>query len=898
MKRIFYLSLILLLAKSSFSQAPQGINYQGVARNAAGQAMGMTNISVSIKLYQGNPNTGTLVYQEVHSPVGTDTFGLYSLTIGMGAPLGGLTFSQVPWSTGNIWVSVWIDPTGGSNYVLVANQQLMSVPYALYAATAGSGGGGINGTAHNIPKINPAGNGVKPSLLFESTDSSGVAIGNSSPNPNAVLDIKNTGVAGGAGKGVLIPRLTDSERNQIPVNALSHGLLVYQTNSPSPLSPEGFWYYDAIATSWLMLAPTQAVWTLGGNAVGTSAFLGSLDDQDIVFKTGFLSAIERMRILSNSNGGNVQFGLPGGEYRFPTVRGSVGDVLQMDPTGTNNLVWVPMGGSGPWSKTNGAVTLTNLFDTVGIGIANPQSQLHLENNLNQAGALIVTHNVTSSSPAVVFQTMNPANGSTVLDVSTVGGGTALNAVGTGGYGISTTSQNSSAIYATSGSVNQPAIDATNSGGHGAAFLQSTSDGTATLEGSNLGKHSVAYFHNAGTPGSGPVIYALQNDNTGYAAEFSGGLGIKTDGLEMPTGAVPGYILQSVSATGQAAWIDPSALGPWKISGTTLHPVSTGSVGIGTTNAQYDLHVVGNSPNPVLFSTNNGTGDAIVGNSFGTGNGVAGVSSGNGAGVLGIAGGASGNGGYFQVTSATSSVAALVANHQGAGPAAEFSLPSASNNADALRVFTSGGGACLFAQNTGTGSVANLSITNSNSTSSAFNVSTNGKSTAAQIQSLNASSTMPSLWVTQMANAPALKVDGGGNTGSVSGIFNGGAVGIGTGAAQPTSGLDVKTSIGVAVKKYTTAASYGITLTDQNTVHLCAASGSFTFTIPDATQCPGRILIFSADQTVTGGTMILQACCGQSINGSTSQSFGLTTGLTKPSIGLVSDGSNWQIIFKN
>ena len=897
MKRIFGFSVMLFLAKNIFAQAPQGINYQGVARNSAGQAMAQTNVSVLIKLYQGDPNTGTLVYQESHA-VTTDTFGLYALTIGMGTVQGGFTFSQVPWSSGNIWVSLGMDPTGGSTYALVANQQLMSVPYALYAATSGSGGGGpVSGTAHNVPKMNSTGNGLKQSLVFESTDSSAIGIGTSTPNPSAVLDIQNTGIAGGAGKGLLIPRVTDVERSQIPVNALSHGLLVYQTNSPNVLSPQGFWYYDAVAAGWLMLAPTQAVWTLGGNAIGTNSFIGSLDDQDIVFKTGFLSAMERMRVLSAANGGNVQFGTPGAEYRFPVARGNPGDVLHLDPGGSNNLMWTPMSGGGAWNKIGGLVTLLNGTDTVGIGIGNPQSQLHIENNFNQSGALTITHNVTSSSPAIVFQTMNAANGSTVLDVSTVGGGTAVNAVGTNGYGISATSQNSSAIYAYSGSINQPALDLSNTGGHGAAFVQSTSDGTATLEASNLGKHSVAYFHNIGTTGSGPTLYVQQNDITGYTAEFSGGLGIRTSGLEMPAGAVAGYIMQATSASGTAGWVNPSSLSNWSLNGSTVFPNAGNYVGIGTNIANSPLTVAATATNAAVFVQNTGSGEGIVSDASGTGGALVGINTGNGAGVLGYANGTSNNAGYFQVANSTNSVPALVSTHQGQGSAADFSL-SNTNAADALRSSTAGAGAAIFASTTGTGSVANLLLNNATNMSSALNVNNNGQGMAAHFQSTNMSSMAPSVWVSQTANAPALKVDGGGNMGSVAAVFNGGAVAIGTGTVMPSSGLDVKTSLGVAVKKYPTAAAYSVGLNDPNTVHLCAVSGSFTFTVPDATQCPGRILIFSADQTVTGGTLIIQACCAQTINGTTSQSYSLVSGISKPSVGIISDGAHWQIIFKN
>ena len=64
-----------------------------------------------------------------------------------------------------------------------------------------------------------------------------VGIGTENPNPSAILDIESNG------KGVLIPRMTESERNLISPAVGSEGLLVYQTDGD-----EGMWYYDG--TDW------------------------------------------------------------------------------------------------------------------------------------------------------------------------------------------------------------------------------------------------------------------------------------------------------------------------------------------------------------------------------------------------------------------------------------------------------------------------------------------------------------------------------------------------------------------------------------------------------------------------------------------------------------------------
>ncbi len=866
-KKIFF-SFFIFLSFSFFAQAPQGINYQGVARTNAGAAMSKTNIALEFKLWQGNPNTGSIVYSETHTSVLTDTFGLYSLVIGSTSGSGIGTFNAVPWSGGNIWVEVYIDPANGTSYSLVAQQQLMSAPYALYAQTSGSGGAGVSGTADNIPKINPTGNGLKKSLIFESADSSSIGINTSTPFADAVLDIVNTGTPGSAGKGLLIPRMTFAERNAISVSALHHGLLVFQVNSPNGFTPSGFWYYDALNTAWHLLSPAQATWTLGGNFVGAGNFFGTLNFQDLIIKT---NNTESMRVLA---GGNVQFGNSGSSthYIFPPAIGAAGDILQVDPSGTNNLVWKSFtgGGSSPWIRTNGEITPAVLSDTVGIGTFNPQGTLDIF-SANSSGALNVTFTGNSTSPAINFQTQNVSNGSAVMDISTAGSGEAIRATSIGGTALSGVAQGGSGLW-----------------------VQNNSGGGATVDAENLGGHSAGYFHNSVTSGTAPTLYAITADPSGYAAEFAGGLGMTTNGFQLSTGPGPKFILQS-DAVGNGTWVDPFTVGLWKLNGSTITPSVTGNVGIGTSTASYPLTVTGTSTATILFAQNFASGDAISGTVSGSGYGVAGYNSGsapNGSGIAGISTGTAGTGGFFRVSATTNTSPAIDASNQGKGSAGAFSISSATNSAAGLDVSTAGTGPSLLSTTSGTGSAANFQVTNSTNTVPALNVSTNGTGAAGSFLVTNNTSTTPALQVSQASNAPAFKAQGG--TGP-SAVFMNGPVGIA--ALMPSSGLDVKTSMGVSVKKWLTT-NNALALNDQNVVHMAGASGNTTFNLPDASMCPGRLLIFTVDGTTnTGGQIILTACCGQNINGAGSQSFVLTiSGVNKTSIGVVSDGLNWSIIF--
>ncbi len=122
-----------LLCSGLFAQAPEAFNYQGVARDAGGDALANTSVGVQFQLHQGTA-VGTVVYSETHSPT-TNELGLFSVAIGNGTPGTG-TFAAIDWSAGPYFLEVGLDPAGGSSYTGVGTQQLLSVPYALHAKTA------------------------------------------------------------------------------------------------------------------------------------------------------------------------------------------------------------------------------------------------------------------------------------------------------------------------------------------------------------------------------------------------------------------------------------------------------------------------------------------------------------------------------------------------------------------------------------------------------------------------------------------------------------------------------------------------------------------------------------------------------------------------------------------
>ena len=107
------------------------MNYQGVARNASGDPVPNQNVSVRFQIYYGLSNA----YFETQS-LTTDAFGVFTARIGTGTPAGGVfpSFDAIDWWAGNFSsIQVFIDITGGTNYVFAGNSALNCVPFAAMA---------------------------------------------------------------------------------------------------------------------------------------------------------------------------------------------------------------------------------------------------------------------------------------------------------------------------------------------------------------------------------------------------------------------------------------------------------------------------------------------------------------------------------------------------------------------------------------------------------------------------------------------------------------------------------------------------------------------------------------------------------------------------------------------
>lgn len=136
MKKLVLTLSIVFIGAFVKAQAPQAFNYQGVARDNAGNTLVNQSIGVQFDLRETTAN-GTVVYSETHTAT-TNNFGLFNLQVGNGTPSLG-TLASIDWSNGPFFLEVSLDASGSTNYQSMGTSQLLSVPYALYAETSGNG---------------------------------------------------------------------------------------------------------------------------------------------------------------------------------------------------------------------------------------------------------------------------------------------------------------------------------------------------------------------------------------------------------------------------------------------------------------------------------------------------------------------------------------------------------------------------------------------------------------------------------------------------------------------------------------------------------------------------------------------------------------------------------------
>ncbi len=346
---------------------------------------------------------------------------------------------------------------------------------------------------------------------FPATGSAG--IGTTTPNASSILEMVSTT------KGLLVPRMNKTQRDNIAVTPPT-GLLIYQTNN----SP-GFYYFDG--SLWKAVVQKAKGWSLTGNA-GTDPsinFIGTTDGQSLIFKinnqkSGYLDYIKGntgfgyQTLIANTFGG---YNTANGYQALVANTGGSANLangvqaLYSNTTGSSNTA---AGASTLFYNTTGfsnvAVGTNALFNnTIGHNnIAVGDSALYNQNGgsgYNIAVGSKALYNTTGSS--------NTAAGANTLFNNTTGYSNV--AVGTNALFNNTNGRNNIAV-GDSALYNQNGGNGYNTAVGSKALYTTTVGGSNTATG-----YQALYFNNIGSFNTALGNSALLNNTTGGSNTASG-----------------------------------------------------------------------------------------------------------------------------------------------------------------------------------------------------------------------------------------------------------------------------------------------------------------------------------------------------------------------------------------
>lgn len=149
-KNIFSLPIAILcivigsVVFTAKAQSPQKMSYQVVIRNSNDSLVINKKVAVRITILKDLINSKS-VYSEMFTPT-TNENGLITIEIG-----GAKGMDTINWASGAYYIQTETDTKGGANYSITSTTQLLSVPYALYAQSAGSNFDGNYNLISNKP---------------------------------------------------------------------------------------------------------------------------------------------------------------------------------------------------------------------------------------------------------------------------------------------------------------------------------------------------------------------------------------------------------------------------------------------------------------------------------------------------------------------------------------------------------------------------------------------------------------------------------------------------------------------------------------------------------------------------------------------------------------------------
>ena len=463
--RILPLLLLAFISTGIASaQVPAGFNYQGIARNASGTPLSTASIGMRITIRNGSA-AGVIVYQETHSTT-TNAYGLFNVAIGGGTVVTG-TLAGVAWGTGNKFIQVEIDPAGGTTYTNLGATQLLSVPYAMYAGSAGSATLTLTGST-----LSAGGNSI--TLPAGNTYTAGTGINISATN---VVSAQTSTALWNA---------SQIQGFGVSTNAPSTGQVLIWSGSA--------WVPNNLSTGGSFSGTTNFVAKFtSGASIGNSLIAD--DGTSIAIGTSSLSAANKFQVVTSSNTAISASSSSGGTAVSGVITGSGGGIAGYFDAGANGKSLIVPNGR------------------IGIGTTTPTTTAELKST-RKYGLLAYTDTLMgvgtsydyNTFPAAIrgeFRGTGEFDGSGVLGVSVAPDATfGVGVTGVGNFygvlGIGTDS-GKAAIYANAHSADYGVFVQGTSGTYAALQAQQSgstyalfSDGTSYFNGSVQGVGTYSY----------------------------------------------------------------------------------------------------------------------------------------------------------------------------------------------------------------------------------------------------------------------------------------------------------------------------------------------------------------------------------------------------------------------